>query len=205
MHIVVILELKVKIEASKPNQGSGGIWKTMYQISKEYVSDSSDEECEIQEDFQVPADYRQCKNLEKFNEPSKSDKRELWLMRIPGTLDISNLKSIPIDVSGEVSSEISCNSKKYTIREECSHEKQGNCDKKFSVLVPNGKDTLHAVSKLQVAKFFTISETVEIPAIQIDKIKVARSYEDDVEEPLLKKHKPKSRSKKKKDKKKEKA
>ncbi|AET39957.1 DNA-directed RNA polymerase I subunit RPA34 Ecym_5185 [Eremothecium cymbalariae DBVPG len=149
----------------------------MTKLSKESVSNLSDEEQEVKDVFQIPRGYKQCQHLNKFNKPSKADKKEVWLLKVPKSLDISKLKTLPIDFTGDAPSELSLGDRKYLLREDLLQEDQQAQDSKgnkFSIMVPNNEDNLTVDCKLSIAKFFNVSEAVDIPAIQYDQIRTPR-------------------------------
>ncbi|AAS51469.1 ACR243Wp [Eremothecium gossypii ATCC 10895] len=148
----------------------------MVSMSNEYVSDSSDSEREVEERFEVPAGFKQCKHLKDFKKP-KGSKQELWLMKLPSSVDIGKLKKIPVDFAGDAPASFSVDGKKYVVREDLSQEDgPGGSAKasRFAVLAPRSKDVLKADAKLQIAKFFNVSESVEIPAIDYDRVRQPR-------------------------------
>lgn len=200
-------------------------------LSKEYVSDSSDDEHHHEQDaFAVPDNYKQCKHLKKFHAPDADSKKEVWLIKAPKSLDFGKLKTLPIDFSGDSGSTIELGPKSYSVREDLGQE-DGGSSGKYTFMTPNDKQTLAIDASLQIGKFFTISETVQIPEICYDKVRVPREdvvkvgglklrhfatgydgeegqgheQEEQEDQPPLKKHKKDKKDKKeKKDKKKKK-
>ncbi|CCH59477.1 hypothetical protein TBLA_0B06540 [Henningerozyma blattae CBS 6284] len=157
-------------------------------LSKEYISDSESES--VHEDdspvqsFEVPKQFKKIENLKKFptSKKLKENKEELWLIKVPTTLDISTLKTLPINKDSKLSSVIELKGEKrsnkaYSISESVvQHE--GSDSSNFSLLVPDEERTSLKLSNknksLNFDRVFTINEMVKIPEIAYDKIRVPR-------------------------------
>ncbi|KAH3901122.1 uncharacterized protein SCODWIG_00529 [Saccharomycodes ludwigii] len=71
-------------------------------LSKEYISDAdSDDEYTGQNyadrKYEPPKNYKQVKHLKLLDKNMEHGKKEIWLIKAPVDLDISKLKSLPID------------------------------------------------------------------------------------------------------------
>lgn len=111
----------------------------------------------------------------------KPKQQQVWLIKFPSNVDISKLKSLPIDF--ESSTTMSVDSHEYNIVENANIESlltQGN-QSNMSLLVPSedkeslkiattGKDS----TPLQFDKLFSISENSKVPAIDYKKVRVPR-------------------------------
>lgn len=143
-------------------------------MSNEFVSDSeSDNEIENQL-FKVPKDFKKCEHLKKFplDKLSKKSEEEVWLLNIPSNLDISKLKTLPIDFKR--TSSVTVANQTYEIEQEKSKDNSN-----LVVMVPGQKrDSLKILTKqdkpFQFDKIFTISESTDIPDIDYSKIRLPR-------------------------------
>ncbi|CEP64466.1 DNA-directed RNA polymerase I subunit RPA34 LALA0_S11e04808g [Lachancea lanzarotensis] len=136
--------------------------------------------------------YKKCKDLGSFEASGK----EVWLIRAPRGLDFSEVKSLPVDFTGETHATFDNKGLKFEVREDLHDTGAG-----LSVLVPADKKTL--VSGAKVDRLFTISETVDIAQKAEDGKRKLSEPNDEAEAPVeRKKHKKdKKESKDKKEKK----
>uniref|UniRef100_UPI0001E15E32 DNA-directed RNA polymerase I subunit RPA34 n=2 Tax=Candida glabrata TaxID=5478 RepID=UPI0001E15E32 len=119
--------------------------------------------------YQPPSDYKQCKHLKSFPVSElKGDNKELWLMKVPANIDISQLKSLPLDTDATVST-VELGSKNFNVLQNTSTQ-EGSDNTNLSLLIPSEKkkETLKvATSKdnksVYFDRVFTISETARIP------------------------------------------
>ncbi|SCU99679.1 LAME_0G04808g1_1 [Lachancea meyersii CBS 8951] len=95
--------------------------------------------------------YKKCKNLASFEASGK----EVWLIRAPRKLDLSQIKTLPVDFTGENHATFENRGLNFEVREDLYDDGSG-----LSVLVPADKRTL--VSGTKVDRLFTISETVDL-------------------------------------------
>lgn len=152
----------------------------MSKLSSEYVSDSDGENDEESTVFSPPSGYSKCKHLKKFHK-MKSDE-QLWLIKLPAKLDISKLKTLPIDFSGKENNEVVITTdegKAYSINEDITQrESQDNSN--LTLLVPDeSRDSLRVSGdkgkSLPFDKVLFVSEVASIPSIDYEKMKVPRS------------------------------
>lgn len=146
-------------------------------LSKEYVSDSEFEDNEeVDQVFRAPSNYKKCKHLKKFN---KKPEEQIWLIKLPASLDVSKLKSLPVDfdAKGHGSSLVALDegNKKYSITEE-----DGLDNSNLTVLVPDeSRESLRVSNSkgetVSLDRVFTVSEVAAIPGIDFDKLRVPRS------------------------------
>ncbi|CAI4044409.1 hypothetical protein SUVZ_10G0560 [Saccharomyces uvarum] len=157
----------------------------MSKLSKDYVSDSDSEDEVISNEFSIPNGFKKCKHLKNFpidsDNKKKPKQQQVWLIKFPSNVDISKLKSLPIDF--ESSTTMSVDNHEYNIMENANIESlltQGN-QSNMSLLVPSedkeslkiattGKDS----TPLQFDKLFSISENSKVPAIDYKKVRVPR-------------------------------
>lgn len=157
----------------------------MSKLSKEYVSGSEDENDAETVEFAPPTGYVKCKHLKKFHK-KKSDE-QLWLIKLPGSLDISKLKSLPIDFSGKETGDavITSEGKSYRVNVNVTQrEDQDNSN--LTLLVPDeSRDSLRVGgdkhSSWTFDRVFTVSETAKVPGIEYDELRVPRSDVVEVE------------------------
>lgn len=154
----------------------------MSRLSREYVSESDVENEEEYVAFTAPSDYKKCKHLKKFH---KKAEEQLWLIKLPSNLDISKLKTLPIDYSGDKSGDAVItvegeNTKMhYNISENVTQqEHQDNSN--LSLLIPDdSRDSLYISDdknqSLTFDRVFTVSEVASIPGIDYEKLRVPRS------------------------------
>lgn len=145
----------------------------MAKLSKEYVSDS-DSETEAVPEFKVPNDYKKCKHLKKFNIDikKKSKDQEVWLINVPAAMDISKLKTLPVNFKG--TSSVNIDDESYEIEQSINNDNTN-----LSLLIPDEtRESLTVCSKdnrpIQFDRIINISESKSIPNIQYDKVKVPR-------------------------------
>lgn len=143
-------------------------------MSNEFISDSeSDNEIENQV-FKAPKDFKKCDHLKKFplDKLTKKSEEEVWLLNIPANLDISKLKTLPIDFKR--TSSVTVENHIYEIEQEKTKDNSN-----LVVMVPGQKrDSLKILTKqdkpFQFDKIFTISESTDIPDIDYSKIRLPR-------------------------------
>ena len=95
--------------------------------------------------------YKKCSDLRDFNVSGK----EVWLIRAPQKLDLTQIQSLPVDFTGKGKARFENNGVRFEVREDTQDDGSG-----LSVLVPAGKQTL--VSGTSVSRMFTIGETVDL-------------------------------------------
>lgn len=151
-------------------------------VSKEYISDSesdNDGSSEVVDVFVPPENYKKCTHLKSFVKAKNLKQKELWLIKVPKSLDVSKLKTLPIDFTGEAETDIELKGKKFAVREEIQQEASaaaGSSSSELTLLTPVDKTKLAidgSVSK-SFDKIFTISEAADIPSIDYSKVKVDR-------------------------------
>lgn len=151
----------------------------MSKLSKDYVSASEDENDEETMEFAPPVGYVRCKHLKKFHK--KKHDEQLWLIKVPSSLDISSLKTLPIDFSGKENGEavITSEGKTYSVNEDVTQrEDQDNSN--LTLLVPDeSRDKLRVgADKHGSWKFdrvICVSETANIPGINYEELRVPRA------------------------------
>ena len=151
-------------------------------LSNEFVSDSDSEETSYNEfrvpHFEVPKDYKKLKHLKNVplfsnnNNNNSTDKdHELWLFKVPKDLDISKIKSLPLDKE----SQFQVDGRNFKIELD-DLETRNNSN--MAILSTDKDDILKILNKkhqiVNFNKIFTINYTTNIPNIQYDKIKVPR-------------------------------
>ncbi|KAL3230579.1 DNA-directed RNA polymerase I subunit RPA34 [Nakaseomyces bracarensis] len=152
-------------------------------LSREYVSDSDSDDEVVK--YQPPADYKKCKHLKKFPISELNKNKELWLLKLPKNVDLSNLKSLPLDAGSKIS-EIDLNNKHYKVIQNTS-SKEGSDNTNLSLLIPKeDKESLKVAHNKEnktvyFDKVFTICETAPIPSIDVEKVRVPRENVPKVE------------------------
>lgn len=144
-------------------------------LSNEYILDSeSDSESGTIQNFKAPSDYKKCEHLKKFSlkKLTKKSEEQVWLINIPASLDISKLKTLPIDFKR--TSSVVVDKQSYEIEQEKNKDNSN-----LVVLVPDDKrDSLEVLTKddkpFEFDKIFTISESTDIPDIQYEKVRIPR-------------------------------
>ncbi|CCF59092.1 hypothetical protein KAFR_0G00590 [Kazachstania africana CBS 2517] len=149
----------------------------MSRLSKEYVSDSDVESDDNGQVFVAPADYKKCKHLKKFPVDRLKDLRksnsEIWLINFPASLDISKLKTLPVTDNGSTSVKVS--ESLYEIEQNAKDAVENlsvlipDDDRESLVVLNNKKD-----ANVKFDKVFTISESKDIPDVDVEKLKVSR-------------------------------
>ncbi|QLQ78589.1 hypothetical protein HG537_0A08360 [Torulaspora globosa] len=173
------MELAVDLEelwAWKVDWWFIGVCYSMSKLSKEYVSSSEEENGEETVEFAPPAGYVRCKHLKKFHK-KKSDE-QLWLIKVPSSLDISKLKKLPVDFSGKEAT-ITSGGKSYTVNMDVTQlEEQDSSN--LALLVPDeNRDSLRVGGDKQKAwgfdRVFSVSEAAKVPRIEYEELRVPRS------------------------------
>lgn len=152
-------------------------------LSREYVSDSDVENEEESVAFTPPSDYKKCKHLKKFHK--KKAEEQLWLIKLPANLDISKLKTLPIDFRGDKSSDAVItvegeNSERhYNINEDVTQQEDHD-NSNLSLLIPDDSRDSLCISgdkeqSLAFDRVFTVSEVASIPGIDYEKLRIPRS------------------------------
>ncbi|TID28468.1 hypothetical protein CANINC_002463 [Pichia inconspicua] len=152
--------------------------------SDEGLSTDSETEREVEAkavEFIPPRKY----NLRKDNKAPKvlqkiGKKEQVWLFKIPKDVDISKIKSLPVD-SNET---FQIGDKTYSITEEINKDKN-----KFQVFIPKDDDSKFENSGVEVTKYVDIVEHVQIPEINYSKVVVERQ-DVEKEEGLRMRHFP---------------
>lgn len=148
-------------------------------VSKEYISDSdSDTASESVVDvFVPPENFKKCGHLKSFVKPKNLKQKELWLIKLPKSLDISKLKSLPVDFTGEEETCISQDKKTFSLKEEIQQEDAtaGEVGSELTLLTPSDKAKLKVERGSKTFdKIFTVTESAQIPSIDYSKVKVER-------------------------------
>lgn len=141
-------------------------------LSKEYLSDSDMEsDSETVQQFTVPSGFKKVTHLKRF--PKKSQEEEVWLIKLPANLDISELETLPMD-NGVISLK---NKKKYMISKDFAQDSSSN----LSLLVPNDDKVSLSASvnsndkSIKFDKILTVSEIANIPEIKYENIRLPRN------------------------------
>jgi len=142
-------------------------------MSNEFISDSESDN-EMEQTFKVPSDFKKCDHLKKFplDKLTKKSEEEVWLINIPGHLDISKLETLPIDFKR--TSSVTVDKQTYEIEQEKNKDNSN-----LVIMVPESKrDSLKILTKqdkpLQFDKIFTISESTDIPDINYERVRTER-------------------------------
>ncbi|CAI4043542.1 DNA-directed RNA polymerase I subunit RPA34 SKDI_10G0690 [Saccharomyces kudriavzevii IFO 1802] len=157
----------------------------MSKLSKDYVSDSDSEDEVISNEFSIPDGFKKCKHLKSFPLDSDNTKKfkqqQVWLLKFPSKVDISKLKSLPIDF--ESSAAMSIDNHDYTVVEDTDIETLSTQDNQSNMclLAPSkNKENLQIATTgkdsapLRFDKIISISEAAKVPAIDFDKVRVPR-------------------------------
>ncbi|QLL33760.1 hypothetical protein HG536_0F00850 [Torulaspora globosa] len=151
----------------------------MSRLSKEYVSTSEEENEGATVEFAPPAGYVRCKHLKKFHK-KKSDE-QLWLIKVPSSLDISKLKKLPIDFSGKENGEaaITSEGKSYTVNMDVTQREEQDSSN-LTLLVPDeSRDSLRVGGDKSKSwgfdRVFSVSEAAAVPRIEYEELRVPRS------------------------------
>lgn len=145
--------------------------------SKAEPIDTQANESEI---FSPPSDYKRVKHLKKFHK--KKNDEELWLIKLPRSLDVSKLKTLPLDLNGHEQTmsieEGSDDNTQYSIGEDKT-QRGGQDSSNLSLLVPEENRESLKVSghgnSLKFDKIFSVRKTAQIPNIDYEKLTVPRS------------------------------
>ncbi|SMN19327.1 similar to Saccharomyces cerevisiae YJL148W RPA34 RNA polymerase I subunit A34.5 [Maudiozyma saulgeensis] len=142
-------------------------------MSKEFISDS-ESDTEMDQTFKAPSDFKKCDHLKKFplDKLTKKSEEEVWLLNIPANLDISKLKTLPIDFKR--TSSVTVEKQSYEIEQEKNKDNSN-----LVVMVPgNKRDSLKILTKqdkpFQFDKIFTVSESKDIPDINYKEVRTER-------------------------------
>lgn len=152
----------------------------MSKLSREYISESEDENGEETVEFAPPSGFSKCKHLKKFHK--KKEDEQLWLIKVPASLNIANLKSLPLDFGGKEGSEAVIRSdegRSYNVSEDVT-QREGQDHSNLTLLVPDeSRESLAAGrvkhKSLEFDRVFSISEVASIPDIDYEKVRVPRS------------------------------
>ncbi|SCV03554.1 LANO_0G04830g1_1 [Lachancea nothofagi CBS 11611] len=127
--------------------------------------------------------YKKCKDLASFEASGK----EIWLIRAPRKLDLSQIKTLPVDFTGEGKATLENKGLTFEVRENLQDDGSG-----LSVLVPADKHTL--VSGTSVNRMFTVSETVDLE--QKAQTSKRKASDDELEPEVPEEHKKHKKDKK---------
>ena len=157
----------------------------MSKLSKDYVSDSDSDDEVISNEFSIPDGFKKCKHLKNFplngDNKKKAKQQQVWLIKFPSNVDISKLKSLPVDF--ESSTTMTIDKHDYKIMDDTDIESSLTQDNlsNMTLLVPSeSEESLKIASTakdnapLQFDKVFSVSETAKIPAIDYSKVRVPR-------------------------------
>lgn len=155
----------------------------MSKLSREYLSESEGENGENGEEtveFAPPAGFTKCKHLKKFHR-RKADE-QLWLIKLPASLDISKLKSLPVDFSGKEHGDAVIKTdegRSYSVSEDVT-QREGQDHSNLTLLVPDeSRDYLRVGSgkqnSLDIDRVFSVSEVASIPDIDYEELRTPRS------------------------------
>jgi DNA-directed RNA polymerase I subunit RPA34 len=144
--------------------------------SSEYVNDS-DSDSDAGE-FQPPKNFSKIDKIDQF--PGQLNNKEVWLIKVPKKFPVSKLSKLPVSFT---STSISNGPKsfelkhtKYQVNEELLNV-EDNSNTKYNILVNQGK-----YKKLQapISRFYNISQSIQIPDIDYEKVVIARTDVDKV-------------------------
>lgn len=152
----------------------------MSKLSREYVVESEDENGEETTEFAPTTGFSKIKHLKKFHK-KKADE-QLWLIKVPASLDISKLKNLPVDFSGKEGSEamiMSDEGRSYNVSEDVT-QREGQDHSNLTLLVPDeSRDFLRVGNEkhgsLGFDRVFSVSEVASIPNIEYEELRVPRS------------------------------
>ena len=138
-------------------------------------SASSDDEI-VQEEYEPPRSYDQVDGLSLVKELTHDylkdhPKLQLWLIKYPDELDVSQIKQLPINSIGD-SESFDVDKKSFDIAEDLTaiDDTNNSKDQKYSLLLPEKSSTYTAEKPKKITRFFNISEKIEIPAIDWDTV-----------------------------------
>lgn len=141
-------------------------------------SGSADAETNEVPVFSPPSDYKRVKHLKKFHK--KKHGEQLWLIQLPRSLDVSKLKTLPLDPDGQeqLIPVQEGDDVQYSIGEDKTH-RGGQDSSNLSLLVPEeNKESLKVSghgNSLKFDKVFSVRKTAQIPKIDYEKLTVPRS------------------------------
>ncbi|KAH3685875.1 hypothetical protein WICPIJ_003164 [Wickerhamomyces pijperi] len=159
-------------------------------LSEEFIDSDTDSENESVE-YAPPKGYHQVKKFKKLTSTGASDKKEIWLIKVPKGFKFDELKKLPISFNPlEPSHSFKNNNKKFVISEDLTTNLNlagPSTDSKYKILASdkNGSETLKMKKDLKISRFYNVSEKVEIPQIVHENVFKAR---EDV--PVIKGLKP---------------
>lgn len=151
-------------------------------VSKEYISESDSENDSGSEPtvevFVPPENYKKCSHLKSFTKVKNLKQKEIWLIKLPKSLDISKLDKLPVDFTGAAETSITQGKKTFSLREEIQQEESDAkaSSSELALLTPVDKTKLgiNPSGRNSFDKIFTISESAQIPKIDISKVKIDR-------------------------------
>lgn len=131
-------------------------------------------------EFAPPSDYKRVKHLKKFHK--KKNDEELWLIQLPRSVDVSKLKTLPLDLDGREQSirvgEDNDDGVQYSISEDKTQKGNQN-GSNLSLLVPEESRESLKISghgnSLKFDKIFNVRKTAQVPKIDYEKLRVPRS------------------------------
>ncbi|CAR27593.1 ZYRO0D02178p [Zygosaccharomyces rouxii] len=142
-------------------------------------SESVDAQTSESSVFSPPSDYKRVKHLKKFH---KKNGEQLWLIKLPRSLDVSKLKTLPLDLEGGEQpipvEEGNDKDDQYSIGEDKT-QKGGQDSSNLSLLVPEESRESLKISghgnSLKFDKVLSVRKTAQIPKIDYEKLTVPRS------------------------------
>ena len=134
--------------------------------SDKYVNDvQSSDESDEEQVYEPPRHYKQV----KLDKPVDiEDDKQIWLIKYPKQLDLSQVKSLPISFA-DSTGVFSNNNDNYEIKEQTMNPE----DNKYSVFV-NDKNGGYTKTSTKINRFYNIGQTLSIPDINYHKVKKPR-------------------------------
>ncbi|KAG7733122.1 hypothetical protein KL948_001625 [Ogataea haglerorum] len=156
----------------------------MGQLSKERVVDS-DSDLSDQElrGFQPPLGFKKVEDLEIVGRlsPKNLKNKEIWLIQVPSDLNIKKLKKLPVNLGVGRTTEFKVKDTDYALNEDIAATEQDVLKRRYKIMSAQNKKSLQPVPKLEISRFYSVSEKVKIPEINYGKVVTQRR---DVEQHL---------------------
>ncbi|KAG7813364.1 hypothetical protein KL921_000910 [Ogataea angusta] len=149
----------------------------MSQLSSERVIDS-DSDLSDQElsGFRPPRGFKKVENLEIMGNlsPKTLKNKEIWLIQVPSDFNIKKLKKLPVNLGVGQTTEFKVKDTDYALNEDLAAAEQSVLKRRYKIMSAQNKNSLQPVPKLEVSRFYSVSEKVKIPEINYAKVVTQR-------------------------------
>ncbi|KAG7920167.1 hypothetical protein OGATHE_002693 [Ogataea polymorpha] len=149
----------------------------MSQLSNERVVDSdSDLSDQDFSSFNPPRGFKKVKKIENIEKvsPKNLKNKEIWLIQVPSDFNIKKLKKLPVNLGVGRTTEFKVKDTEYALNEDLAAAEHNVLKKRYKIMSAQNEKSLQPVSKLEISRFYSVSEKVRIPEIDHGKVVTQR-------------------------------